>query len=92
MEEKKCNEISWTHLPVFRSLTETILYMDGPREFIIWNLGIAAFFLLCFGLKFWPILVMNVIAHFTVRYFSLEDAQFFECFHRYWAKRDYYAA
>ena len=47
--------------------------------------------LLCFGLDDWLVLAANVTAHFVVRYFSLEDPQFFECFNAYWAKKDYYS-
>ena len=44
MEEKQ--GFSWTNLPIYRSLTEYILFMQVPRSFLIWNFGIAAFVLL----------------------------------------------
>ena len=92
MDDKRdLQEITWTHLPIYRSLTEYILFMNVPRKFLMYNFSIAGFVLLCFGLKYWPILVMNVLAHFLVRYFSLEDAQFFDCFNAYWRKKDYYS-
>jgi len=51
MEEKQ--GFSWTNLPIYRSLTEYILFMQVPRSFLIWNFGIAAFVLLCFGFDYW---------------------------------------
>lgn len=90
MEDKQ-QGFSWTNLPIYRSLTEYILFMNVPRSFLIWNFGIAAFVLLCFGFDYWLVLAANVTAHFIVRYFSLEDPQFFECFNAYWAKKDYYS-
>ena len=64
---------------------------ERAAQFPLWNFGIAAFVLLCFGLDYWLVLAANVTAHFVVRYFSLEDPQFFECFNAYWAKKDYYS-
>ena len=66
-------------------------FLDVPRSCIIWNVGAALLILLTFGLSYWYLLSINLIVHFGVRYFSVEDPQFFECFSRYWTKRDYYS-
>ena len=92
MEEKKdLEEISWTHLPLYRSMTEYILFMGVPRDCLIFNVGTAVFVLMTFGLSYWYILLANIVIHFVVRYFSQEDAQFFGCVSRYTYKRDYYS-
>ena len=92
MDETK-NEpgASWIHLPIYRSLTEYILFLDVPRSCIIWNVGAALLILLTFGLSYWYLLSINLIVHFGVRYFSVEDPQCLEGFSRYWTKRDYYS-
>ena len=74
MEEKKdLEEISWTHLPLYRSMTEYILFMGVPRDCLIFNVGTAVFVLMTFGLSYWYILLANIVIHFVVRYFSQED-------------------
>lgn len=90
-QEKTQEEISWTHLPLYRSLTEYILFLNVPRSFLVWDIGSAIFILLMFGTKFWYVLLLNVLAYFVVRYFTLEDSQFFDCFSKYWTKKDYYS-
>ncbi|ERL03192.1 VirB3 family type IV secretion system protein [Mitsuokella sp. oral taxon 131] len=85
------NTISWTHLPLYRSLTEYILFMGVPRTFIIANVGAALFVLLTFGISYWYVLLLNFVLHFGVRHLSQDDAQFFECFSNYTYKRDYYS-
>ena len=91
MEEEKRKEISWTHLPLFRSLTEYILFMGVPRNCLIYNFGAAIFVMLTFGLAYWYLLIASVLIHFVFRHLSQEDAQFFECFNNYTYKRDYYS-
>ena len=93
MEEKtqESNAISWTHLPLSRSMTEYILFMGVPRNCLVFNAGAAIFVLLTFGLSYWYILLANIAVHFTFRYFSQDDAQFFDCFSNYTYKRDYYS-
>ena len=43
------------------------------------------------GLRYWYLLTLNVIVHFAFRYFSQDDAQFFDCFVVYTYKHDYYS-
>ena len=93
MEEQQTQQhtISWTHLPLYRSLTEYILFMGVPRSCIIYNSGAAIFMILTLGLSYWYLLTLNVIVHFAFRYFSQDDAQFFDCFVVYTYKHDYYS-
>lgn len=81
--------ISWTHLPVYRSLTENILVLGVPRSAMILNGAVGAFFLLYFS--FYYILLLNVGFHVLCRYLSQDDAQFFDCFNIYIYKDTYYS-
>ena len=83
------NNISWTHLPVYRSFTETILVMGVPRNVLLINGIIASFFILYF--RFWYIIGLNLIFHFVCQYLSRDDAQFFDCFNNYIYKAEYYS-
>ena len=47
--------------------------------------------ILTLGLSYWYLLTLNVIVHFAFRYFSQDDAQFFDCFMVYTYKHDYYS-
>lgn len=87
MEEQ--NGISWTHLTVYRSLTEYILVMGVPRTAMIINGMVGAFFLLYFS--FYYILVVNIVFHVLCKYLSQDDAQFFDCFNKYIYKSNYYS-
>ena len=66
MEEKKdLEEISWTHLPLYRSMTEYILFMGVPRDCLIFNVGTAVFVLMTFGLSYWYILLANIVTQLS---------------------------
>ena len=80
-------KVSWVRLPLYRSLTDFLLFMGVPKTFLLINAGVGFFF----GLYFWYIIIVNVLLHFACQYFSSSDPQFFDCFSLYSYKHDYYS-
>lgn len=75
-------------LPMYRALTEKVLFLGAPPELILLNAGVG---LLCMQtFHFFWILPLNVIFHFSVLYISKFDTRVFECFMRYFKEKDYY--
>lgn len=87
MEESA--KVSWVRLPLYRSLTDFLLFAGVPKTFLIINVGVGIFFALYF--HFWYIIAVNVLMHFACQYFSSSDPQFFDCFSLYSYKHDYYS-
>lgn len=77
-------------LPLYRSLTEQILLAGAPKNVIVFNAMIGAFFLMT--LHFIWILPFNVLIYFGSIYCTSQiDEQFFACLLRYIRKKDYYS-
>lgn len=75
-------------LPLFRSLTEQVLFAGAPRIVIAGNCMILAFFVI--SMHFFWIIPLNIIVHFGAIYLTKYDDQFFECLLGYIRKSNYY--
>lgn len=87
--EEDGTEISWYHLPFYRSLTVYILFLGAPRNVLIMNAIITFMFVMYF--HFFYILIFTVLAHFLCIYLVQEDKQFFDCLSAYMRKDSYYS-
>ncbi len=82
-------EVAGYSLPLFRSLTQKILMAGAPKNVIIGNLTLLAFFAL--SLHFFWIIPLNLAVHFLAIYLTKRDEQFFDCLRIYIKKKDYYS-
>lgn len=82
-------EISWYHLPFYRSLTVYILFLGAPRNVLIMN-GVMTFMFVMY-FHFLYILIFTVLVHFLCIYLVQEDKQFFDCLSSYMRKDSYYS-
>lgn len=64
-------------LPLYRSLTEPILFAGAPRPVIVLNLVVMFIFLI--SLHFIWIVPLNLFIHFGAIYITKQDPQAFEC-------------
>ncbi len=64
-------------LPLYRSLTEPILFAGAPRPVIVLNLVVMFIFLI--SLHFIWIVPLNLAIHFGAIYITKQDPQAFEC-------------
>ena len=64
-------------LPLFRSLTEPIMFMGAPRPVIVLNLVVMFIFLI--SLHFIWIIPFNLAIHFGAIYITKQDPQAFDC-------------
>lgn len=76
-------------LPLYRSLTEQILLAGAPKNVIVANAVVAAFFIMT--LHFFWILPLNMLIYFGSIYLTSTDEQFFACLVRYVRKKEYYS-
>ena len=85
---EQCN---MTHLPLFQSLTEHVLFAGVPMQALMILGAISFLFIVFFG--FFYILFVTVPIYFVLVAFTQKDAQFFDCYDRYRdkEKQDYYA-
>lgn len=76
------------NVPVFRSLTEKVLWLGAPRMLVILN-GFTGVFLF-FILQIWYIVILNFILHGLAAMFAKRDPLFFSIFLRYCKLKKYY--
>ena len=76
------------YVPVYRSLTEKVLWMGAPRGLVIVNglLGVFLFFIL----GIWQIVALNFMLHGLAALFAKKDPLFFSIFLRYRKLKKYY--
>ena len=75
-------------VPIFRSLTEKVLWLGAPRMLVIAN-GMVGIFLF-FILQMWQIAVLNLILHGFATLFAKGDPLFFDIFLRSRKIKDHY--
>ena len=85
MSDEKLDGFS---VPIFRSLTEKVLWMGAPRGLVIIN-GMAGIFLF-FILQIWQITILNLILHGLAALFAKKDPLFFDIFLRSRKIKNYY--
>lgn len=83
--------LSMTHLPLFQSLTEHVLFAGVPMSALVLLGSISMMFIVFLG--FFYILFITVPLYFVCVAFTQNDAQFFDCYECYRSrdKQDYYA-
>lgn len=68
-------------VPIHRSLTEIVLMMGAPRNFVIMNFTLGA--AIGVMLKLYPLLLLNITLHVLAVYATRKDPLFFDVLRRH---------
>lgn len=90
MDEEKTNDgYSLTHLPLYQSLTEHVLFAGAPTSVLALLAVVTLLFVAMF--HFYYIVAITLPVYFIVVYLARDDAQLFDCYFVYKTKSDYYS-
>lgn len=88
MEESN-DGYSMTHLPLYQSLTEHILFAGAPTSVMVVLAIVTLLFVAMF--QFYYIVAITGPLYFLSVYLAEDDAQSFDCYLIYKTKNDYYS-
>lgn len=80
---------SMTHLPLYQSLTEHILFAGAPASVLVALAIVTLLFVAMF--RFYYIIFITAPIYFLSVYMAQEDTRFFDCYLTYKTKDDYYS-